>query len=126
VANKPKLNVELGKYGLVGNSKSMQKLYHIIDKSSSNQATVLIQGESGTGKELVARAIHYNSKYHQAPFVPINCGQSRKAFWNQNSSAIPKALLLEPIPAGLDILSLPMGAPFSWTRSPGTSLSMQV
>ncbi|MCB5267613.1 MAG: sigma-54 dependent transcriptional regulator [Candidatus Cloacimonetes bacterium] len=81
VANKPKLNVELGKYGLVGNSKSMQKLYHIIDKSSSNQATVLIQGESGTGKELVARAIHYNSKYHQAPFVPINCG------------AIPESLL---------------------------------
>jgi len=34
----------------------------------------LITGESGTGKELVARAIHENSSWAQAPFITINCG----------------------------------------------------
>jgi transcriptional regulator with PAS, ATPase and Fis domain len=59
----------------------MQELYTIIQKSTTNNATVLIQGESGTGKELVARAIHYHSRHSKAPFVPVNCG------------AIPESLL---------------------------------
>jgi len=80
-ANRRSTDNALGQYGMIGSSPSMQKLYHSIKKSSSNQATVLIQGESGTGKELVARAIHYNSKQSKAPFVPINCG------------AIPESLL---------------------------------
>lgn len=68
-------------YGLVGNSKAIQKVCDSIKKSTTNLATVLIQGESGTGKELVARAIHYHSKQSKAPFVPVNCG------------AIPETLL---------------------------------
>jgi len=35
---------------------------------------VLVLGESGTGKELIARAIHYNSRRRDRPFVAINCG----------------------------------------------------
>jgi len=68
-------------YGIIGNSKAMQKIYDSIRKSCMTNATVLIQGESGTGKELVARAIHYNSKRSKTPFVPVNCG------------AIPESLL---------------------------------
>ncbi|MDY0151379.1 MAG: sigma-54 dependent transcriptional regulator [Candidatus Cloacimonas sp.] len=68
-------------YGLVGSSEQMQELFRNIQKSTSNNATVLIQGESGTGKELVARAIHYHSHHSKAPFVPVNCG------------AIPESLL---------------------------------
>lgn len=60
--------------GIIGASDSMQQLYDIIERTKSNKATVLISGESGTGKELVARAIHYNSDYSSAPFVPVNCG----------------------------------------------------
>lgn len=61
-------------HGIIGRSKPMQDLYHIIEKTKDNLATVLIHGESGTGKEMVARAIHYNSQVSAAPFVPVNCG----------------------------------------------------
>jgi len=36
--------------------------------------TVLLEGETGAGKELVARAIHYQGKRRDQPFVPVNCG----------------------------------------------------
>lgn len=34
---------------------------------------VLVSGETGTGKQLVARALHFGSKRHQAPFIELNC-----------------------------------------------------
>ncbi|MDZ4182638.1 MAG: sigma-54 dependent transcriptional regulator, partial [Candidatus Cloacimonadaceae bacterium] len=68
-------------YGIIGISPAIQKVYHLIQKSCTNNATVLIEGESGTGKELVARAIHYHSKREISPFVPVNC------------AAIPETLL---------------------------------
>lgn len=61
-------------HGIIGRSEPMQRLYHAIDKTKNNRATVLITGESGTGKEMVARAIHYNSAFSASPFVPVNCG----------------------------------------------------
>ncbi|QBG48213.1 sigma-54-dependent Fis family transcriptional regulator [Verrucomicrobia bacterium S94] len=63
-----------GQWGLLGQSRAMQNVYHSIEKVSDSSATVLILGESGTGKELVARAIHYNSRRANAPFIPVNCG----------------------------------------------------
>jgi two-component system response regulator HydG len=61
-------------YGIIGRSDTMQNLFASIERTKNNRATVLISGESGTGKEMVARAIHYNSKFSSAPFVPVNCG----------------------------------------------------
>jgi len=62
------------KYGIIGKSDAMRKVFEIIEKSSKTDFTVLITGESGTGKELVARAIHYSGPRANAPFVPVNCG----------------------------------------------------
>lgn len=59
---------------LVGKSLSMKKVFDTIKMVAETDSTVLITGNSGTGKELVARAIHYNSKRNNKPFLAINCG----------------------------------------------------
>ena len=60
--------------GIIGESPIMQKVFTLIRKVASSDATVLISGESGTGKELVARAIHAGKANGKAPFVAVNCG----------------------------------------------------
>ncbi|MBL7217742.1 MAG: sigma-54-dependent Fis family transcriptional regulator, partial [Desulfobacteraceae bacterium] len=59
---------------IIGKSKSVLKIYDLIDKVSQSKASVLITGSSGTGKELVARAIHYQGTRRDRPFISINCG----------------------------------------------------
>lgn len=57
---------------IIGNSKATQKVYDLIDKAVRTNITVTITGETGTGKELVAKAIHYNSKNADKPFIAVN------------------------------------------------------
>ena len=58
---------------IIGKSKPMQELYEIIKKVAPTNASFLVEGESGTGKELVAKAVHFNSKRKNNPFVAVNC-----------------------------------------------------
>ena len=51
----------------------MQDVFKLVSKILNNDITVLIHGESGTGKELIARAIHYNGKRKDNPFIVVNC-----------------------------------------------------
>jgi DNA-binding NtrC family response regulator len=59
---------------IVGNSVSMQVVFHEIESVANSNASVIITGESGTGKELVARAIHANSPRRFFPMVSVHCG----------------------------------------------------
>lgn len=61
-------------HGIIGRSEVTRELIDLIERVKDTKVTTLIQGESGTGKELVARAIHYSSRYQQEPFVAVNCG----------------------------------------------------
>lgn len=71
-----------GFHDVVGISPKMAELMGFVRKVASSEATtILIQGESGTGKDLIAKAIHYQSRRQDKPFVPINC------------SAIPETLM---------------------------------
>jgi Nif-specific regulatory protein len=66
-----------GKYrfeNILGTSERMVKLFKILERVVESDATILIQGENGTGKELVARAIHFNSRRKEKPFVTVDCG----------------------------------------------------
>ncbi len=58
---------------IIGKSKRMKELFHLIQKVAPSSATVLIEGESGTGKELVAKSIHFNSPRKDKPFIAVNC-----------------------------------------------------
>lgn len=58
---------------LVSADVKMQDLFKMVTKVLNNDITVLIHGESGTGKELIARAIHFNGKRKNEPFVVVNC-----------------------------------------------------
>ncbi len=72
--NLPEPNQERTSFGrLIGNSKAMQNLYHMIEKVAISNASVLILGESGTGKDLVAQEIHAHSLRSELPFVVVNC-----------------------------------------------------
>jgi DNA-binding NtrC family response regulator len=66
------------RWGFVGESPEMLRVYSMISKVAPSDLGVLLQGESGTGKELGARAIHEESPRSAAPFVAVNCaGMSR-------------------------------------------------
>ena len=72
------------KYGfenILGRSKTLLYVLDMASRAAQATSTVLIRGETGTGKELLAKAIHFNSRRKDRPFVTINCG------------AIPKDLL---------------------------------
>lgn len=60
--------------GLIGSSKSFQETIEMATQLVDFNSTVLITGESGTGKELMARAVHYNSRRRNQPFIVVNCG----------------------------------------------------
>jgi DNA-binding NtrC family response regulator len=67
--------------GILGRSRPMQSLFHLLETVARTSSTILVTGETGTGKEVVARAIHHNSARRANRFVALNC------------SAIPETLL---------------------------------
>jgi DNA-binding NtrC family response regulator len=69
----PESTLDGARYGMVGHSEAMQRVYQLVDMVAPTRARVLISGERGTGKELVARAIHAHSPRRGRPFVQLNC-----------------------------------------------------
>src|SRR5579864_4075009 len=67
--------------GLIGKSRPMTRLMHLLETVAATSSTILVAGETGTGKDVVARAIHHNSPRSLHRFVALNC------------SAIPETLL---------------------------------
>jgi len=57
---------------IVGNSLAIKRVFSLLEKAVGSTISVSITGETGTGKELIAKAIHYNSKRKNRPFVAVN------------------------------------------------------
>jgi transcriptional regulator with GAF, ATPase, and Fis domain len=64
----------IGFQGVIGKSRVMRDVFHLIERVADSDSTILINGETGTGKGLVAKAIHARSYRRDKPFVAINCG----------------------------------------------------
>ena len=58
-------------YRIIGSSPAMQRIAQLVEKIGPTDAPVLISGASGTGKGLIARALHWNSRRRDRPFVTV-------------------------------------------------------
>jgi DNA-binding NtrC family response regulator len=58
---------------MIGRSPVMHRVFDLIERVASTEASVLVTGESGTGKELVARSLHARGRRRDGPFVALNC-----------------------------------------------------
>ena len=61
------------RFGMVGASPAMGKLFDLLERVIASDVAVLIQGETGTGKELVAQALHRYGARAAKPFLAENC-----------------------------------------------------
>jgi DNA-binding NtrC family response regulator len=66
------VNLKYDFSNIIGGSPGIKKVFKLIEKASQTNINVSITGETGTGKELVAKAIHYNSRFRNKPLVSIN------------------------------------------------------
>ncbi|MFO7670159.1 MAG: sigma-54 dependent transcriptional regulator [Bacteroidales bacterium] len=57
-----------------GSSKNFKEILEHVRIVSPVDMSVIIEGETGSGKEFIARAIHYNSKRKDGPFIAVDCG----------------------------------------------------
>ena len=59
---------------LIGNSRAMNQVFSLVERTAPTDANVLLLGENGTGKELIAREIHAQSKRSDKVFMSVDLG----------------------------------------------------
>jgi NtrC-family two-component system response regulator AlgB len=52
---------------------AMRSIIEIVSRAAQADVSVLFRGESGTGKGVLARAMHFESKRRDRPFVTVSC-----------------------------------------------------
>ena len=62
------------KFGIVGNSTSLNHAIEVAIQVAPTDMSVLIAGESGSGKESFSKIIHSMSKRKHGQFIAVNCG----------------------------------------------------
>jgi len=67
------LEIDKGFEGIIGESRSMERVFGLIRRVAPTDGTVLVRGESGTGKEMVVRAVHRLSRRKDRPLLGCDC-----------------------------------------------------
>ncbi len=62
------------RFGIIGNSPSLNHALNIAVQVANTDLSVLINGESGVGKEVFSQIIHALSARKHNPFIAVNCG----------------------------------------------------
>ncbi|MCM3570594.1 sigma-54-dependent Fis family transcriptional regulator [Neobacillus mesonae] len=65
---------ELSMENIVFQSKSMQKIWQLIQRIAKTDASVVFLGESGVGKNIFAQSLHKESLRKEEAFIEVNCG----------------------------------------------------
>lgn len=105
------------RFGIIGNSKDLERALETAVRVADTDLTVLITGESGTGKEIFSQIIHSLSKRKHNKFIAVNCGAIPPGQSILNYSVMRKApLQAQPVSERV-ILKLLMEGPFSSMRS---------
>lgn len=60
--------------GIIIQSPAMKKIWHLISRMETSDASVVLYGESGVGKSIFARAFHRYSNRSKHAFIEVNCG----------------------------------------------------
>lgn len=63
---------------LIGKSKVMRDIFHLIKIVSSSDSSILISGGTGTGKEMIADAIHFDGARKKGPYIKVSCATISK------------------------------------------------
>ena len=69
-----KIKIVKQKFGIVGNSTSLNHAIEVAIQVAPTDMSVLITGESGSGKESFSKIIHSMSKRKHGQFIAVNCG----------------------------------------------------
>ncbi len=62
------------RFGIIGNSPTLNHAISIAERVAATNLTVLITGESGVGKEVFSHIIHQIGARKHNPFIAVNCG----------------------------------------------------
>lgn len=62
------------RFGIIGNSKGLNRALDIAVQVAPSDLSVLITGESGTGKETIPQIIHQLSARKHNAYIAVNCG----------------------------------------------------
>ncbi|MED1470537.1 sigma-54 interaction domain-containing protein [Bacillus salipaludis] len=59
---------------IVIKSKTIQRIWDLVQRVAKSDANVVFYGESGTGKNVFARGLHNKSERKKEAFIEVNCG----------------------------------------------------
>lgn len=111
---------------IIGESEGIKEPVNLAKRASRTRSTVLITGESGTGKELFAHAIHSESKYHDRPFVTVNCAAIPEDLLESELFGYEKGAFTNAIKQKVGKIELANGGTLFLDEIGEMSLSLQV
>jgi transcriptional regulator with PAS, ATPase and Fis domain len=62
------------RFGIIGNTASLNQAINICVQVAPTDISVLVTGESGTGKEVMPKIIHQLSARKHGSYIAVNCG----------------------------------------------------
>ncbi|MCD7937822.1 MAG: sigma-54 dependent transcriptional regulator [Tannerellaceae bacterium] len=71
---KPEVQQVKQRFGIIGNSPSLNRAIDVALQVAPTDLSVLITGESGVGKENFPQIIHQNSPRKHGQYIAVNCG----------------------------------------------------